>query len=96
MQSEEQLDFGSLSLDECDLPHDTSTDSSVLFVNLREHHLTNRRSPGPCDLYCETETEFWQGPCKEKQLRALKYCIELLSRSERPEITSATGDILRL
>ncbi|EKX39909.1 hypothetical protein GUITHDRAFT_113903 [Guillardia theta CCMP2712] len=35
-------------------------------------------------------------PSRDKQLRALRHCIELLTRPEKPEIYGATGELIQL
>ncbi|EKX31710.1 hypothetical protein GUITHDRAFT_149125 [Guillardia theta CCMP2712] len=36
------------------------------------------------------------GPSRERQLAALRHCIELLERAERPVVYGATGEAMRL
>mmetsp|Transcript_31580 Transcript_31580/g.71037 ORF Transcript_31580/g.71037 Transcript_31580/m.71037 type:complete len:96 (-) Transcript_31580:71-358(-) len=95
MSADQQGDFASLSLGEHDLPDDSSTDSSELFDRTQESR-SSKGSDFDVVISLETGNFGQQGPSKQKQLSALRYCIELLTRLDRPEIISATGDILRM
>ncbi|EKX40003.1 hypothetical protein GUITHDRAFT_143153 [Guillardia theta CCMP2712] len=96
MDIEVQNDFDLLTLSDGSLPDDISTDGSELF-GYAQAPRSRKGSMDSDEILLNQELGYYiEGPCREKQLNALRHCIELLSRPVKPEIVSATGGILLL
>ncbi|EKX39910.1 hypothetical protein GUITHDRAFT_154261 [Guillardia theta CCMP2712] len=96
--------MSSCSLSSCQSVDSDTTASSESSDESQEFYLTytRPRQPKTVEVAMGSEAEGmelsrgWPTPSREKQLRALEHCIALLSRQDRPRITSAVGTILEM
>uniref|UniRef100_A0A7S4JKD5 Uncharacterized protein n=1 Tax=Guillardia theta TaxID=55529 RepID=A0A7S4JKD5_GUITH len=98
-----QHDFSSLllnSAEDIELGHDSSSEGEDFTLGYGILPAPETPPRGKLieegDLHQTHHIVGWFGPSKQKQLEALRHCIDMLSRRERPVITSATGRPMQL